>query len=1138
MLGYTVVVLHLLTGIIFSAVTTVFIARESGNFVCDVRDTPSDKDYVRLQCYEKYKGQYSPFPLFGFALLSFGIVIVVCIAYSFSVKSRIERMEACMKPDPENPRRRQPLTNRHKVFWYYALHLAFRVALGIAFIVLQLFIYPSTFPTAFDCGDIKARKPTATPASNSTTPASNSTDDPTRCHFSSQNAPWAKAILAINIIVTLLVFSELCLLGYRVKRNKAFIQDFDFCKQHLNLFSKPLPTPETPDSFCLEPLIVNSESTDKTNSTTENIVDVLIHTGTRDKKLEDWIEQREIPKTDLKTPDLIEQLSLFEASEDTKSPRNVLIVGGPGIGKSVQCEKLLQDVTNKEELLTADNKRFKYSYLFQFKSFNLTSEVSLKTLLYRKGVDSDRFQDILDNSEKVLLVFDGLDEFMHHADLKTEYKRAQAGSATEEMPFLSLYANLLNNNQNLLPKATVVTTCRTSVWQSVNEEWFSRIAEIRGYTHQTVNTYINKFCKRDSDSPVADKIWKLLSANSILLSLCCIPVACCIICTHLKWLLTTSQQNFASLPTRLTQIYETVIRVCIFTRDHEYKGKEFHGTEVFSSSQEETLSKLGSLAKEGIEKKQQRFRARDVHGMENCGLLHRLPDSQISPYEFEENFCFLQLSCQKFLAARELAKKEPSELSAFILSKSSDPKWHLVIQFVAGLLHGKKNEAVDTFVNLLCECLTAKPPVESETKLKALLMMKCLYEYNDETAVQKAADELKNSEFKNKIELSQFSENQTYQVTPFDCAAIGYFMTYFENAVLNLGCNSIASKGVSYLCDALSDGNCKLTKLDLRGNQIEDKDVEYLCKALDVGNCTLIKLSLGANKLTNIKADSWRALMKSKLTTLDLSHNKINQQGVENLCKALKDENCGLKVVNLSYNNIGNDGLKHLHDVLTDPKCKLTKLYLCKSKIDDHGVSQLCHALKHSSCNLAKLNLSHNNITHQGLSDLADALKVGKCKLLKLDLTKIKITDPDSILQLCDALKVKNCKLVKLALGFNKLSDQCVSHLCDALKDCKLTKLGLAYNDITDIGLSQLCDVVKDVNNCHLVKLDLTKNKITDQGILLLCDAVKDKNCKLTDVRVKFNVNVTDQGYKMLEEALQIKQSIILQMFEQGCLVM
>ncbi|KAJ7375826.1 hypothetical protein OS493_038576 [Desmophyllum pertusum] len=958
-------------------------------------------------------------------------------------------MEA-MKPDPENPRR-TPQVGTYRVFLFYSLHLLLRLVSGSLSTGLQKLIYPSGFPTAFNCTGIKTLKPT-------TNPVTNSTDDPIySCHGSSRNAPWAEGIWIINIIFAALVLAELIWLVFQViRKKKDFINDLNFCKQHLNLFTPVLKTPVKSDDIdMMAPLITNPESKEVKLKLKDIFVDVLIYNGRGDKELENWKEQHEITDTRLEEG-----------------------------GRTVDCRQ--------------------------------------------------QEKDMLDNPEKVLLVFDGLEEFKDHSSLKAEYERAQAGSATEEMPFSALYANLLKGNQNLLPGATVLTTCRPNELQSVKMEWFCRIVEIIGFTKKTVENYITKYCEHNSiDTPnnAPNRMWRHVSTNVNLLSLCYIPVICCIICGHLKWLINNCPQNI-SLPTRLTQVYEEAI-----------KGKEFQGTEVFTCSDEETLSKLGSLGKTGIEAMQEMFEATEVHGMENCGLLHCLPDSQISSNTLKKNFCFIQFTFQKFLAAREIAKMEPSELSDFITSNASDPKWHLVIQFVAGLLCGKENEAVNSFVSLLHDSLTEEPPLRDETKQKAILMMKCLYEYNNETTVEKAASELqKNSKFNNRIDLSRC------KVTPFDYTAIVYFIKHLELNVLNLSVNNITYQGVSFLCDALKDVNCKLTRLDLSGNEIDDQGVSHLCDALNDVNCKFTKLDLGNNKITDVGvsylcADGQNALINSELTKLDLRYNRITHKAVSYLCAALKDVNCELTVLNLSYNNIGEQGhMSHLRDALQDNNRKLKKLYLSHSKITDQCVKSLCDALQHEKCGVAKLNLSDNKITVPSILLVCGALKNVNCKLKKLYLRYIDIKE-ESVKHLCEALTDVNCNLTMLNLSNNAVTGQSVSYLCDALKDvnCKLTKLNLSYNNIIDQDVSHLCGALKGVNcNNKLVafSLNLAHNNITDQGVSHLCDALKDVNCKLTYVKLEFNRDISDQSFKMFAEALRNKQSAVLQLSTPGCFVM
>jgi len=559
---------------------------------------------------------------------------------------------------------------------------------------------------------------------------------------------------------------------------------------------------------------------------------------------------------------------------------------------------------------------------------------------------------MLDNPERVLLVFDGLDEFKHHEDCSKEEQAQGCNSATEAMPFSALYVKLVKGNQ--LPGATVLTTCRPNVVQSLERLKFDRRVEIMGFTPEKVEEYVHKFCTYNAVT--VRRIWEHISSNLELLSLCYIPVNSFIVCSFLEKLITLEDQDSGdtALPTTTTEVYEGALRLFIFKHHPEFKGKlltkeYLMGNATFSDSIEETLTQVGSLAKTGIEERRLVFDSTEVHGMENCGLLNRMPDSEITWLQFRSHFCFIHLTFQELLAAREITKMNPNDLSHFLALNVSDPKWHMVIQFVAGLLCGQGSEAVNSFVSLLHNSLT----VNWETR-QAVLMMKCLHEYKDEAVVERAASELqKDSKFNNRIDLSHC------QVTPVDCIAITFFIKHLRDLTqLSLSYNFITDQGVLHLCDALKDANCKLAKLDLSGNSITDQGVLHLCAALKDTNC--------------------------KLAKLDLSDNSITDQGVLHLCAALKDANCKLAELDLSANSITDQGVLHLCAALKDTNCKLAKLDLADNSITDQGVLHLCAALKDANCKLAELDLSGNSITDQGVLHLCAALKDANCKLAEL----------------------------------------------------------------------------------------------------------------------------------------------------------
>ena len=99
--------------------------------------------------------------------------------------------------------------------------------------------------------------------------------------------------------------------------------------------------------------------------------------------------------------------------------KNVLIVGRPGIGKTLCCTRIIRDwVSNRVFNKTSDNKiHFDTAFFVKFRTFNAATDLSLRELLTRptfsprNELDEEVCNYVLQNPQKVLLIFDGIDEF-------------------------------------------------------------------------------------------------------------------------------------------------------------------------------------------------------------------------------------------------------------------------------------------------------------------------------------------------------------------------------------------------------------------------------------------------------------------------------------------------------------------------------------------------------------------------------------------------------------------------------------------------------------------------------------------------------------------------------------------------------
>ena len=96
--------------------------------------------------------------------------------------------------------------------------------------------------------------------------------------------------------------------------------------------------------------------------------------------------------------------------------KKVLIVGRPGIGKTLFCTKFLRDWACNRRLLNTEL-HFDLSFLLKFRRFNSVEKLSLRELLTRSEFSPPEYLNdeilsyILENPEKLLILFDGLDEF-------------------------------------------------------------------------------------------------------------------------------------------------------------------------------------------------------------------------------------------------------------------------------------------------------------------------------------------------------------------------------------------------------------------------------------------------------------------------------------------------------------------------------------------------------------------------------------------------------------------------------------------------------------------------------------------------------------------------------------------------------
>ena len=916
-LSFVAVLLWIFLGL---AATGIFseleISEPRFDFGCVVK-TGSDKDFIRRKCFDQYQKKINKLgiPPYAFIIVNFSAISIVSLVYSQYVKSTVNRLEGGHEDaegERRNPRRRR------RLFVTYLSQLAAKFALGIIFIVFletDLF-YPGHFPTDFTCRVEKGN--------DSGDLFTNQTQSTLHKCFSQRAANktfWINAVTVVNGIFAFFAFVEIVWILSRAKKGRTFMDNRQFYADHLRSNSD-----QQQEGVKLELREAMKKMKDDCLNCTKQLND-LKHPFRRKpgegRKPNDLnidqiyvsVAMHEGRAAHVFAKDRREQLRQYPLDSKNcfyvrpddlidKQHKNVLVVGGPGIGKTLLSTKILRMWASGEALNRDqdDKKHIVVVFLLKFRRF--TSNLSLRELLAEaetmEQLDEAVWDFVIKNPSRVLFIFDGVDEYSAKEDIARKDHTCYKNSLEEKMPVSALFNKLARGQ--LLRGLNIITTTRPTAVPCIADVNFDKTVEILGFTSEKVEDYVEKFTQGVRDAK--DKIWGHIKSNMNLFSLCYIPVNCFLICSCL-WEIVRLTDTAHTLPTRMTDIYAMVVKIFFFKHNRQSSAQGKPSLEDYMylpfnklpDDDKEIFKRLGEIAFEGVKQGRLLFESSEVIGLEDCGLLHRLPDAK-SP-RFNEppkaQYCFTHLTLQEFFAAKNVVESlSQRKLNNFVSKHINDGAWQMVLQFVAGLLEPDtetKSSNSDIFIKLLpmstqkiseqllmndyflpeTKTLTCWP-AEKDKQL-ALNLCKCLYEI----------DEKQQAVLQNKIEQISFNavDFSECSLAPVDFAAVSHFL---ENAsgvlCMDLLGNDLGSLGAKEVQKFLVNTGCRLNSLNLRFNKLTDEAAEHLSTALKHSNC--------------------------KLNSLNLWDNELTDEGAEHLSAALKHSNCKLNSLNLVNNNITN----------------------------------------------------------------------------------------------------------------------------------------------------------------------------------------------------------------------------------------
>ncbi|XP_055082585.1 protein NLRC3-like [Periophthalmus magnuspinnatus] len=670
---------------------------------------------------------------------------------------------------------------------------------------------------------------------------------------------------------------------------------------------------------------------------------------------------------------------MFKGPAHTHGPiRTVLTKGVAGIGKTVLTQKFSLDWAEGKA-----NQDIQLLFPFTFRALNVLKERSFSLVTLVDHFFSQTQTELCSFEHlQVLFIFDGLDE----CRLPLDFTKTKAlTDPTESVSLHVLLVNLIRGS--LLPSARLWITTRPAAANQIPTDCVSMVTEVRGFTDPQKEQY---FRKRFRDE--ADTIISHIKTSRSLHIMCYMPIFCWIAATVLEHVLKSRERG--ELPKTLTQMYIHFLVVQAKVMNIKYEG----GSETdphWSPKTRMMVESLGKLAFEQLQKGNLIFYECDLR---ECGLDAAAASvySGVFTQVFREEpglyqdkvYCFIHLSVHEFLAALHvhqtfintginlLSEKQTSSRSNIFSSKSvqfyqtavdqalQSPNGHLdlLLRFLLGLsLSTNQSLLQGLMTQTECRSQTNKKTAEYiKNKLsedvsaeRSINLLHCLNELNEHSLVEQIQQVLSSGRLSEGelspaqwsalafILLSSEEDLDQFELKKY-CASEEALLRLLpvvkaSNKALLSSCN-LSERSCEALSSVLSSSS--LTHLDLSHNDLQDSGVELLCSGLKSAPC--------------------------RLETLRLSGCLVSQRGGAALASALSSAPSHLRELDLSYNHPGPSA--ELLTALQD-QCPLLSV-----RLEFAGAVRLTPGVKKYFCDLTldpntahrKLKLSDNNkkVTH------------------------------------------------------------------------------------------------------------------------------------------------------------------------------
>ncbi|NXA42484.1 NLRP3 protein, partial [Eudromia elegans] len=601
------------------------------------------------------------------------------------------------------------------------------------------------------------------------------------------------------------------------------------------------------------------------------------------------LSQTHADTSDQQADTVVSVAQLFQPDEEGQAPRTVLLVGAPGMGKTMTVRKIMVEWA-EGGLYT----QFDYVFYLNCKEISPTKEVSVVDLISNCCPHrSTPIRKVLDSPQKVLVVIDGLDSLRFSLlqpedDVSSDPREKKPLETT----LMSLFKNIL------LPEASLMITTRPTALQNLGRCLENVCyAEILGFSAGARNEYFHSFFDTDYK---ADTAFRFAKGNKNVFAMCFVPIMSWTVCTMLEQELYKKKNLMASSKTT-TGMYISYLTRLLKCRAGE--GKQ---------DLQQFLCKLCCLAADGMWMHKVLFEEEEIkeRGLDQPELLSLFLNENILKKGTDHGnvYSFIHLHLQEFFAAMfyvlEDEKDTGGDSGTYMKDikvllencRTSRKDLLLTVTFLFGLVNGKAIEymkqrigcrLLPRFKEVMLRSIQTwprgiLPPGEGTRKIKDLAVFHCLLETYEEDFVQRALNCFTAIDF------------HDMKLTLYDQTALSFCIRHWN------GLASVTFKGCSF---KHRDYEEELVPGSASGErqpaEEQPSPIFPLCQALRNTSSQVETLRLLWCGLTEHCCEelAWLLATRPSLRQLELGDNTLGDGGVRLLCKGLRQPSCQLRVL-------------------------------------------------------------------------------------------------------------------------------------------------------------------------------------------------------------------------------------------------